>query len=172
MFVLQFSALNILCRKHKQGYIPYGNALYMSFREGPKWFRWAAVPSYIIVNTFMIVFQFISMCLYYQLITHLIVKMCNQSINKYQMAICVFPIIVLIYFINSSRIISLLSIMADFMLMAVFCMIIYIATNLGIKPHEPVAYRGAGYIPGVVCTSLFNLETTGVVRRTVLPLNC
>lgn len=161
----QFTALNILCKKHKKGYISYGKALYIGFKDGPSFMKWAAVPSYILVNSIMVIFQFCTLCLYYEFVCDCLLQLCSNVIDKNAMSLAVFPIFVLIYSINHCKIIATLSIIADILLMAVFCIILYVVTSTGIKPKEHVAFRGARYIPSMMCTTLNALETTGVVSK-------
>lgn len=160
----------MLCKKHNTGYIPYGKALYIGFMEGPKFMKWAAIPSIIIVNTIMLIFQFCSLCLYYEFVCVLILKLCYSAIDKNLVSLYVFPLFVFIYFINNHKIMAFLSILADILLIVVCCMILYNATSSGVSQKTHLAFRGARFIPGVMCTALYTLETTGVVRAMLLKI--
>lgn len=136
--------------------------------EGPASMKWAAVPSCMLVNSVMVVFQFCSLCVYYEVVCTVTLKMCSKlPLDKNHIALCVFPLIVFIFFINNSKIISIISIVADILLLAVFCMIIHSATSQGIDPQKYSAFRDANSIPDIMFTALFTLDTTAVVSLTL-----
>lgn len=159
---LQFSALNKLCKKYERGYVPFGEALYIGFRDGPASLKWAAIPSGILVNAIMVFFQFFSLCLYFGYMVQVITGL-GIADDKYYACLYLFPVVVLVYFLKEPRIIGMLSIIAVIFFTIICAMILYDATIVGISPKRHVAFNDSVELPYVIFYSLYILQSTGAV---------
>lgn len=159
----QFNSLYLLCKKHQKGYIPFGMGLYWGFKEGPEFSKRLAVPSCILVNSIIIAEQFSTMCVYYEVVCRFMLGVVESPMDDNYIALCVFPVMVIAYFVKNSKVVSIISILADILMLIALFMVIYVATSVGIGPKTHEGFRDLRMVPTVMSTFLFNLETTGVV---------